>query len=376
MAATAVMAQPTAAQIIKPLFTPLIQESPLTRCTLKDDFNPKKHLAFKKYPKTISMKELGFPEGKGISPVAVSQPFPLFTEEAIMRMRAECLSPEVIENYSFSSNLSHCMLRGFTKKYAPFVNDVWKNPETLEIISKIAGIDLVPALDVDVAHINVSVKSEQEKATDLESRAEMATKAPILGWHKDSYPFVCVTMLSDCTGMIGGETALRTGNGDVMKVRGPQMGCAVVMQGRYIEHSALAALGSTERITMVTSLRPRNPLVRDETVLETVRPISVISDLYNQFAEYRFEILEARLRMQLKDIRDMMATGRGIPTAKLKAFIQEQEQFLAHMDKEIVEDDKVVRDMILQDGIVQDDVDESRVIISGSSKGRKRQRRT
>ena len=30
-------------------------------------------------------------------------------------------------------------------------------------------------------------------------------------------------MLSDCTDMVGGETALRTAAGDVMKVRGPQM---------------------------------------------------------------------------------------------------------------------------------------------------------
>jgi hypothetical protein len=30
-------------------------------------------------------------------------------------------------------------------------------------------------------------------------------------------------MLSDCTNMIGGETALRTGTGEIMKVRGPAM---------------------------------------------------------------------------------------------------------------------------------------------------------
>lgn len=35
---------------------------------------------------------------------------------------------------------------------------------------------------------------------------------------------LCVMMmLSDCTGMIGGETALRTPKGDVIKVRGPAM---------------------------------------------------------------------------------------------------------------------------------------------------------
>lgn len=46
---------------------------------------------------------------------------------------------------------------------------------------------------------------------------------PAVAWHYDSFPFVCVTMISDCTGMVGGETALRTATGDVMKVRGPAM---------------------------------------------------------------------------------------------------------------------------------------------------------
>lgn len=30
-------------------------------------------------------------------------------------------------------------------------------------------------------------------------------------------------MLSDCTGMVGGETALKTGYGDILKIRGPAM---------------------------------------------------------------------------------------------------------------------------------------------------------
>lgn len=44
-----------------------------------------------------------------------------------------------------------------------------------------------------------------------------------VSWNYDSFPFVCVTTLSDCTGMVGGETALRTRSGEVMKVRGPAM---------------------------------------------------------------------------------------------------------------------------------------------------------
>jgi hypothetical protein len=48
---------------------------------------------------------------------------------------------------------------------------------------------------------------------------------PAFAWYHDSYPFVCVTMLSDCVGMAGGETALKTAWGEIMKVRGPAMLC-------------------------------------------------------------------------------------------------------------------------------------------------------
>jgi hypothetical protein len=102
---------------------------------------------------------------------------------------------------------------------------------------------------------------------------------------------------------------------------------------------------------MVTSFRPRNPLVRDDTVLTTVRPISDLKELYNQFAEYRLEMLEERIRLQLKEIRDLSAAGRRVPTKKLKGFFEEQERFLAHMNREMVDDDRVTVGTIQQDHI-------------------------
>ncbi|ORY55701.1 uncharacterized protein BCR38DRAFT_528838 [Pseudomassariella vexata] len=355
--ATAAVLPPSATT--KPSWKPIIVDSHPSLVG-RDDFNPSKHLAFKKAPKTYTMKEIGLPEDQGISPIAVSEPFPLFTQEAVMRMRQEVLSQEVLDNCQYSSNLSHCQLRGFANKYAPFVYDVWKSPETLAIVSKIAGIDLVPEMDFEIAHINISVKTEEERQEELAAFRERAEyeadegiagcpwedDKPIVDWHCDSYPFVCVTMLSDCTTMIGGETALRTGTGDIMKVRGPQMGCAVILQGRYIEHQALRALGTAERISMVTSFRPKCPKIRDDTVLTTVRPISNLSELYNQFSEYRLEILEERIRQQLKELREFNSTGRRVPTKKLKAFFEEQEKFLAHMNKEMVDDEQVVKGAI------------------------------
>jgi hypothetical protein len=108
-------------------------------------------------------------------------------------------------------------------RQAPFVYDAWRSSETLAAISKIAGLDLVPVMDWEIGHINISVSSEREKAEVLAAADSWEDENPIVDWHLDSYPFVCVTMLSDCTDMIGGETALQKGNGEVVKVRGPQM---------------------------------------------------------------------------------------------------------------------------------------------------------
>ncbi|KAK2748285.1 hypothetical protein FQN57_000943 [Myotisia sp. PD_48] len=308
----------------------------------KVQFDPNKHLQYTPPSMVHTMKELGYDDNAGVSPVGVSEPFPLFSAEAINCMRAEVLSSEVWNEYRFSSNLSQCQLRGFAPKYAPFVYDTWKSPETLAIMSKIAGIDLVPAMDWEIGHINISIQSEEQKDRALADAADPDNdEKPIVDWHTDSYPFVCVTMLSDCTQMIGGETALRRGDRSIVKVRGPQMGCAVVLQGRYIEHQALRAFGATERITMVTSFRPRSPILPDDTVLTTVRSVSDLSELYFQFSEYRLEILEERIRLQLKEARDAKRAGRRFNTKKLKQFLKEQELFLAHMNKEMLDEDLV-----------------------------------
>lgn len=92
-------------------------------------------------------------------------------------------------------------------------------------ISEIAGIDLIPSIDFDIANINISWGDGTTTTVQNNNPTDDGTSA--VAWHYDSFPFVCVTMLSDCTGMVGGETALRTPNGDIMKVRGPAMVCPI-----------------------------------------------------------------------------------------------------------------------------------------------------
>lgn len=74
-------------------------------------------------------------------------------------------------------------------------------------------------MDYEIAAINISVNNQTVAITNPDNDNDL----PAFAWHRDSYPFVCVTMLSDCTGMVGGETALKTASGEIMKVRGPAM---------------------------------------------------------------------------------------------------------------------------------------------------------
>lgn len=76
-------------------------------------FQPDQHLAFKPPESIVSMKDIGYDEGVGVSPMAVSQPFQLFSPKAVQNFRNEILSPKVLEKYSCHSNIAASHLRGF-----------------------------------------------------------------------------------------------------------------------------------------------------------------------------------------------------------------------------------------------------------------------
>ncbi|KAL4947635.1 hypothetical protein BDW69DRAFT_199497 [Aspergillus filifer] len=273
----------------------------------KETSDPSKHLNYQT-PKTIyTMEQIGL-KGHSISPHAATEPFPLFTKEAIAQVRAEIFDEKVLAECRYSSTFNKHMIRGMGPARAPFTYDAWKSPEVLARISEVAGIDVVPSIDFEIANINISVRDEKsnvKQAVDSVSGGEL----PAVAWHYDNFPFVCVTMLSDCIDMVDGETALRTPSGEIMKIRGPAMGTAVVMQGRYIEHQALKALA-------------KSPYVKDETVLVGVRGISDISELYTQ------------------KIRERGIAKKPFDIPGTKRFLNHQKQFIESMLTEIQEIDE------------------------------------
>jgi hypothetical protein len=130
-------------------------------------FDLQVHLAFKEPWQILSMKNIGL-VNVGVSPIAVTQPFQLFSPEAIKIMRMEIENPEIKENCGFTSNIANAQLRGYARRYAPFIFAAWKHSEVIAIVSKLAGIDVVPWGDYEVAHINLSaVKTEEEANAEL-----------------------------------------------------------------------------------------------------------------------------------------------------------------------------------------------------------------
>ena len=104
MAAAVVQTQP---RLPRPHFKPVIEQFVLKRQT-KPNFDPKERLAYERPKEIIMMRDIGFSEDTGISPVAVSEPFSLFSAKAIHIFRDEVLSEDVIKNCGYKSNIG-CM---------------------------------------------------------------------------------------------------------------------------------------------------------------------------------------------------------------------------------------------------------------------------
>jgi hypothetical protein len=86
----------------------IIENATLTQ---RRSFSPTEHLVYEPPAKIHTMAELGL-EGAGISPNAISEPFRLFTEEAIKQMRAEIFSESVLQNCQYASSFCTNMIRG------------------------------------------------------------------------------------------------------------------------------------------------------------------------------------------------------------------------------------------------------------------------
>ena len=206
-------------------------------------FNAEQHLAYKPPPKVLYMEDLGHNPTE-LSSLASTEPFPLLSHDAVLQHRREIFNKDVLDNCMHHTRPGSVQIRGMVPRYAPFIHEFWNSPEVLKIISDNAGVDLVPAMDYETSHTNVQLgpggldavrktpveppAATKEAIAEFERekpriRAVTDQSKPIIEWHRDSHPFVCVVMLSDAQHMVGGETELKKADGPTVKVKAPQM---------------------------------------------------------------------------------------------------------------------------------------------------------
>ena len=311
-------------------------------------FNPQEHLCFQPPKEIHTLASLKFPESvtaTASSQVGITEPFPLFTPAAVKAFRNELFQPHVLRECAWYPNSETCQLRGMAPKFAKFMYDAWMHPATFAAIDAAAGTELEIIFPYEIGHtnvqmgpegrgdvMNISLSAEHAVPLRLSDGGEEDDLArPTVYWHYDSYPFVCVVSLSVPTdSQTGGETALKRKDGSILKVGSPGEGWAVILQGGLIEHVALRAFGYGERITMVTSFRPRDAKSPDLSVLTTVRPISKLSELYEQWFRYRSEVLKKRCEERM---------GKGsqlVEVIEMKRWCEEQIWWLKRTMEEMV----------------------------------------
>lgn len=326
-------------------------------------FDPKKHLNYSVMPKKYKFQDLGIPKTHvtPINEIAATDPFNLFTEEAVDLMKYEIFSNEaLIKKYGRLNNSNNSKksseldfhISGFIDETV-FCKAAWTSKELQQIFDEIMEDKLCMPHRYCLGHINVSLARsdlpELDETIDYKKlKEEQDKKADDINsgvsWHYDSPPLVCVMMLSAPPNMIGGETGIRLGDESVMRIPNTKVGCATMLQGRVIKHIATKPLNNFDRISYVTSFIAEDPHRPDSTCATSERP-SVSSAFTNDmfyptFLSYRFERIEKRLKSYREELMKNYAKGAKFDQLKAVEFMQEIEDYLkiSYQDFEMIEE--------------------------------------
>lgn len=134
-------------------------------------------------------------------------------------------------------------------------------------------------------------------------------------------------MLCESSHLEGGRTVIRKPDGTNYFCELPPLGYAMVLQGGHILHAVSPTNKTQERISMVTSYRPSNPLKKDISILKTIRTMSDVSILHRQWCQYRLDVLSKRAQHLKDQLGD--PEFKGSTEEEMGKFMLQQGEFLA-----------------------------------------------
>ncbi|KAF5536419.1 hypothetical protein FNAPI_11761 [Fusarium napiforme] len=338
-------------------------------------FDPKIHLNFIPPTARYSFTELGLDKPRNAPNVCYTEPFQLFSEEGVRVMRREIFRKEFLDKYMRSWSRAPCYIGGHSanSEEASFIKQAWYHPATQAAIDQAFGTGLKPLeRHCDIGYVNVQLgeggKAGVYNYNEIPAKplppTEAATSIPksqwddvaIDAWHKDQVPVVCVVMLSDISNMEGGETAIRTGAGNLIKARGANLGGAVLMQGGNLEHAALRASNCSERVSMVTSYRFADPDLDDSRT--TLKSADFENEDMNALKyahlDYKLKRLRDRVNLACERVARQRAGNAELNRDEIDGWVKDQVYFLKQTSWELFERDETLMGMEMPDGILRD----------------------
>ncbi|KAH8700757.1 hypothetical protein BGW36DRAFT_395782 [Talaromyces proteolyticus] len=316
----------------------------------EETFDPKIHLHYSPPEKKITMQDLLLDQTTDTSSVAGTTAFPLLSREGVRAYRRALFQQNVLDQCASSPFPGTLVLRG-AHKQSKFIKNFWTHPETMRIVSEAMGVPLDVIMPTEIGHTNIQVEgatiSEMTKKLKVEPAVEKVELSPeeraydplkdasaIIPWHYDSYPYVCVLMLSETEGMIGGETYIKKGDGTAQKVEGPRIGHAVMLQGSKVQHLAARARGVKERISTITSYRSSVPTVYDSSYMTNIRPYANLNILYPEWTQYRLRKLRDEITHYLETVEKEpeLALDRVV----LEKLLTEQTEYLRRTSRQMI----------------------------------------
>ncbi|KAK7409217.1 hypothetical protein QQX98_008593 [Neonectria punicea] len=331
------------------LFEKLEQELPVPA------FDPAIHLNYQPPPARRSFTELGLPVPKGCPDICFTEPFQLFSEEGVRMIRREVFRRSFLDKYMRSWDRAPCLISGHAhnKHDGTFLKQAWYHPVTQAAINSAFGCALkLQTGENDMGYINVQLGADgidgvynltEVPTRPLPAAEVLPTSEYDMGlidkWHKDMTPVVLVLMLSDTSTMIGGETAIKMGDGSIMKARGAAVGGAVVMAGGYLEHAALRANNCAERLSLVNSYCFADPDADDSaTTLKSVNlKFDNLPNTVNTLMEQKLNRLRDRCDLALSRIQERRLNDQPPTREEVESWVKDQIHLLKHTSWEMFE---------------------------------------
>lgn len=270
----------------------------------------------------------GGDDEQALSPVAISEPFRVLSDDGVEAAMAVARELEAIAVGDARSK----RIRGCTYR-SDFFAGMYEDPRLVGILSELAQADLRPH---PVGHHRVQLNFAPEQLTkDVDV------------WHHDVVSYDFVMLLTDPAGMKGGDTEYFQGSVEegmtlleregaipperIGRVSYPAAGWAFLQQGHRVLHRAARLLEPFPRISLVASYYCSDPAGREATILPPLRKVDgreVALIEWASYAAYRtIEKLERFLARQ-PDFSRPLETVR----AELAGCLVEAEQAVAEFD--------------------------------------------